>query len=65
MCMLGVYSDTKKVKLRFLHPHGPLNSFKYPKPQLQNINTVLMKDILTLTLGQEVVMHVYSLTKKK
>ena len=45
-CVLEVCSDTKKVKLTFLHPHGPSNSFKYPEPQ--NIHTIPMDDILTL-----------------
>ena len=44
--MLEVCSDTKEVKLTFLYPHGPSNSFKYPEPQ--NIHTTPMDDILTL-----------------
>ena len=43
--MLQVCSDTKEV-LKFLYPHGPSNSFKYPDPQ--NIHTIPMDDILTL-----------------
>ena len=39
-CVLEVCSDTKEVKLTFLHPHGPSNSFKYPEPQ--NIHTMPM-----------------------
>ena len=37
-CVLEVCSDTKAVKLTFLHPHGPANSFKYPTPH--NIRTM-------------------------
>ena len=40
-CVLEVCSDTKEVtkevKLTFLHPYGPANSFKYPTPH--NIHT--------------------------
>ena len=44
--VLEVFSDTKELKLTFLHPHSPSNSFKYPEPQ--NIHTIPMDDILTL-----------------
>ena len=45
-CVLEVCSDNKEVKLTFLHPHGPSNSFKYPEPQ--NILNIPTGDILTL-----------------
>ena len=35
-CVLEVCSDNKEVKLTFLHPHGPSNSFKYPEPRIFN-----------------------------
>ena len=44
--MHEVCSDTKEVKLIFLYPHIPSNSFKYP--ELQNIHTIPMNNILTL-----------------
>ena len=45
-CVLGVCSDTNQVKLTFMHPHGPSNSFKYPDPH--DINTIPKESILTL-----------------
>ena len=42
--MLEVCSDTKEVKLTFLHPHIPSNLFKYP--ETQNIHTIPMDDII-------------------
>ena len=45
-CVLEVCSDTKEMKLTFLHPHGPPNWFKYPEPQ--NYRTIPMDGILTL-----------------
>ena len=62
-CVLEVCSDNKEVKLTFLHPHGPSNSFKYPEPQ--NIHTIPMDDILTLVDPRTRSGHVYSLTKKE
>ena len=62
-CVFEVCSDTKEVKLTFLHPHGPLNSVKYPEPQ--NIHTTPMDDILTLVGPRTRSGRVYSLTKKK
>ena len=62
-CALEVCSDTKEMKLTFLHPHGPSNSFKYPEPQ--NIHTIPMDDILTLVDPRTRSGHVYSMTKKE
>ena len=62
-CVLVVCSDTKEVKLTFLHLHGPSNSFKYPEPR--NIHTIPMDDILTLVDPRTKSGRVYSLTKKK
>ena len=61
-CMLKACSDTKKVKLTFLHPHGPSNSFKYPEPQ--SIHTTPMDDILTLVDPRARYGHVYAMTKR-
>ena len=58
--MLEVCSDTKKVKLTFLHPQGPSNSFKYPEPH--NIHNIPMDDILDPRTRSG---RVYSLTKKE
>ena len=62
-CVLEVCSDNKEVKLTFLHPHGPSNSFKYPKPQ--NILNIPTDDILTLVDPRTRSGQVYSLTKKE
>ena len=61
-CVLEVCSDTNEVKLTFLHPHCPSNSFKYPEPQ--NIHTISMDDILTFVDLRTRSDRVYSLTKK-
>ena len=62
-CVLEVCSDTKDVKLTFLHPHRPSNSFKYPDPH--NINTIPMDDILTLVDPRTRSGRVYTLTRKE
>ena len=62
-CVLEVCSDTKEVKLTFLYPHGPANSFKYPEPHI--IHTIPMDDILTLVDPRTRSGRVYSLTKKE
>ena len=62
-CVLEVCSDTKEVKLTFLHPHGPANSFKYPTPH--NIRTIPMDNILTLVDPRTRSGRVYCLTKKE
>jgi hypothetical protein len=62
-CVLGVCNDTKEVKLTFLHPHGPSNSFKYPDPH--NIHTIPMDDILTLVDPRTRSGRVYSLAKNE
>ena len=63
-CVLGVCSDTNQVKLTFMHPHGPSNSFKLPDPH--DINTIPMESILTLVDPRTTRSgRVYSLTKKE
>ena len=62
-CVLEVCSDTKEVKLTFLHPHGPSNSFKYPEPQ--NFHIIPMDNILTLVDPRTRSGRVYSLRKKE
>ena len=63
-CVLGVCSDTNQVKLTFMYPHGPSNSFKFPHPH--DINTIPMESILTLVDPRTTRSgHVYSLTKKE
>ena len=56
--VLEVCNDTKEVKLTFLHPHGPSNSFKYPESQ--HIHTIPMDDILTLVDPRTRSGYVYS-----
>ena len=60
-CVLRVCSDTNQLKLTFMHPHGPSNSFKYPGPH--DINTIPMESILTLVdAGTTISGRMYSLT---
>lgn len=37
-CVVQVHVENSRVKLTYLHPHGPSNSFKYPA--VQDIHTV-------------------------
>ena len=62
-CVLGVCSDTNQVKLMFMHPHDPSNSFRYPDPH--DINTIPMESILSLVDPRTRSGRVYSLTKKE
>ena len=63
MCLKSAVNYTKEVNLTFLHPHGPSNSFKYP--ELHNIHTIPMVDVLTLVDPRTRGGRVYSLTKKE
>ena len=63
LCAWGC-SDTKKVKLTFLHPQGPSNSFKNPEP-CNIIHNIPMDDILTLVDQKTRSGRVYSLIKKR
>ena len=63
LCLGNVQCYYKEVKLTFLHPHGPANSFKYPTPH--NIRTIPMGNILTLVDPRTRSSRVYSLTKKE
>ena len=62
-CVLEVCSDTNKVKLTFLHPHGPSHSFKYPEPQ--SVHSIPMDGILILVDPRTRSGSVYTLTKKE
>ena len=62
-CVLEVCSDTKKVKLTFLHPQGPSNLFK--SPEARNIHNIPMDDILTLVDPRTRSGRVYSQVDKK
>ena len=56
-------SDTKEVKLTFLHPHGPATPSSTRPPH--NIRTIPMDNILTLVDPRTRSGRVYSLTKKE
>ena len=62
-CVLEVIQEDSLVKLTFLHPHGPCNSFKYP--DIQDIHTVQIDDILTLVDPKTRTGRVYTMTKKE
>ena len=61
-CVLEVVQEDSQVKLTFLHPHGPSTSFKYP--EIQDIRTVPIDDILTLVDPRTRTGRVYTLLKK-
>ena len=54
---------TVRLKLTFLHPHGPSSSYKYPGTQ--DISTVPMDNILTLVDPRTKTGRVYTLSKKE
>ena len=62
-CVLGISQEESRVKLTFLHPHGPSNSIKYP--EIQDICTIPTDDILTLADSRTRTGHVYTLSKKE
>ena len=43
-CVLDIHTDS--VRVTFLHPHGPSNSFKYPKTE--DFGVILANKILTV-----------------
>ena len=57
--------DTRKTKINFLCPQGPLQSFKYPTKQ--NILLIPQKDILTTyTVDPRTITgHTYTITKQE
>ena len=61
--MLEVIQEDSVVKLTFLHPHGPSSSFKYP--EIQDIRTVPMDDIITHVDPRTRTGSVYTLLKKE
>ena len=62
-CVLGINQEESQVKLTFLHPHGPSNSFKYP--EIQDIRTIPTDDILPLADPRTRTGRVYTLSKKE
>ena len=51
------------VKLKFLHPHGPSASFRYPRRE--DILTVPIADVLTVVDPRTATGRVYTLSKKE
>ncbi len=62
-CVLQVDADHDEVTVNFLHPHGPSRSFRYP--QVQDILSIPMSDILTKVDPRTVTGRVYTLTRKE
>ena len=56
-------SDNSKVKLTFLHPHGPARSYKYPATL--DILTVTVSEILAKVDPRTATGRVYTLTKQE
>ena len=62
-CVLELDLDNETVKVTMLHPHGPCNSFKYPKKQhilVLSVQAVLTKVDLRTRTGR-----VFTLTRKE
>ena len=62
-CVLEIIQEESLVKLTFLHPHGPSNSFKFP--ELQDIRTVQIDAILTLVDPRAKRNNIYTLSKQE
>ena len=62
-CVIGVDPVDSSVKLTFLHPHGPSNSFKYPGSP--DIHTLLITDILTVVDPRTTTGRIYTLSRKE
>ena len=62
VCVLEIIHEESLVKLRFLHPHEPSNSFKFP--ELQDIRTVQIDAILTLVDPRAKRNNIYTLSKQ-
>ena len=62
-CVLEVIQEDSLVKLTFLHPHGPCSSFKYP--QIQDIHTIPIDDIVTLVDPRTRTGRVYTMSKRE
>ncbi len=62
-CVLQVHVENSRVKLTFLHPHGPSNSFKYPA--VQDIHTVPVKHVLGTVDPRTRTGRTYTLLKKE
>ena len=62
-CVLEVLQEDSLVKLTFLHPHDPCSTFKYP--EIQDIRTIGIDDILTLVDPRTRTGRVYTMSKKE
>ncbi len=62
-CVLQMHVENSRVKLTFLHPHGPSNSFKYPA--VQDIHTVPVKHVLGTVDPRTRTGRTYTLLKKE
>ena len=62
-CVLEVIQEDSLVKLTLLHPHGPNRSFKYP--EIQDIRTVPIYDILTVVDSRTRTSRVYTMSNKE
>ena len=61
--MLQVVADESRVRVTFLHPHGPSNSFKYPG--VEDVKTIPTADVLTIADPRTRTSRTYTLLKKE
>jgi hypothetical protein len=47
-CVMQTFAEQKEVEINFLHPHGPAQSFHYPR--LADLLTISSVDVLTAGL---------------
>ena len=61
-CVLQVYEDSGEVFVRFLHPHGPSSSFRYPRRD-DNVS-IHFENVLTKVDPLTTTGKCYTLTKQ-
>ena len=62
-CVLQVSEDSEQVRVSFLHPHGPSQSFKYPARL--DILTIPVRDVLTTIDARTAKGYTCTLTQRK
>ena len=60
-CVLEVKHESNEVRLSFLHPHGPANSFVYPAPPDELLLDA--SDVLMIVSPTTITGGTYTLTK--
>ena len=62
-CVIRTIQDDSCVRLTFLHPHGPSNSFKYPVSE--DVQTIPLGNIISLVDPRTRTGRAYTLSKNE